>query len=96
MTLPEITEVQRMALKPGDRLIVRVAVLINADQAGHIERIIRARLQLPDEFPILVTDRSTDVEVAEGAGLAIDDWRPQITEMIRGELRRAARIQGRR
>lgn len=68
MILPEITDIQRLALKPGDRLIVRVAVLVNREQAVDIEQIIRARLQLPAGFPVLVTDRSIDVEVLEEPG----------------------------
>ena len=59
----EITEVERLALQPGDRLIVHVEQLVSAEHASHIEQIIRARLQLPADVPVLVTGPGISVAV---------------------------------
>jgi hypothetical protein len=66
MTLPDITEVQRLTLKPGDRLIVRVEGVVSADQAGEMAHIVRDLLQLPADTPVLVTGGDISVEVIGG------------------------------
>ena len=60
--LPEITEVQRVTLKPGDRLVVRVAERLDPEQALRIRR--RAEALWPG-VPVLVLDRGVTLEVAE-------------------------------
>jgi hypothetical protein len=65
MSLPEVTEIQRWALRPGDRLIVRVEQEINPQQVDEIRRRVRVVLGLPDEVPILVAGKGISVSVAE-------------------------------
>lgn len=59
----EITEVERLALQPGDRLIVHVEQLVSAADADRIAQIVRARLALPDDTPVLVTGAGVSVAV---------------------------------
>lgn len=59
----EITEIERLALQPGDRLIVHVEQLISAQDADRIEQIVRGRLALPDDVPVLVTGPGVAVTV---------------------------------
>ena len=66
MNLPEITEVQRLTLKPGDRLIVRVPDRIDAATAARMLEVIRGRLGLPDDARIMILDRDMSMEVVEG------------------------------
>ena len=64
MTLPEVTEVRRWTLRPGDRLIVRVDHRIAAGDAGRIKDMVRVSLALPGDFPVLLIEPGMDVEVA--------------------------------
>ncbi len=66
MNLPEITEVQRLALKPGDSLIVRVPVQLDMATADYVTHKVRAVLRLPDDFPVLVLPDGMSLEVADG------------------------------
>ena len=63
--LPEVTDVQRLTLKPGDRIIVRVAQKLTAQQGGMLLAQLRARLGLPDDVPIAILDDGMSLEVAE-------------------------------
>lgn len=62
-SLPEITDVQRLTLKPGDRVIVRAP--------GHLTPqavdMLRARMRawLPDGVQALVLDGGMSLEVLE-------------------------------
>jgi hypothetical protein len=60
--LPEITEVQRVTLKPGDRLAIRVAGRITPDQAAMIKERVTAAWP---GVPVIVLDDSVDLEVVE-------------------------------
>jgi hypothetical protein len=60
--LPEITEVQRVTLKPGDRLAVRVAGRITPQQADMIRQRVMATWP---GVPVLILDDSASLEVIE-------------------------------
>lgn len=62
----EITDVQRLTLKPGDRLIVRTAARLDAATADRVLEIIRARLGVPDDAYVVILDSGMSVEVVEG------------------------------
>lgn len=63
MDIPEITEVQRMRLEPGDKLIVRIEARVDMATADVIKKHIRGVLGLAEDFPVLVLDRGANVEV---------------------------------
>jgi hypothetical protein len=63
-TLPEITEVQRLTLKPGDRLIVRSPDRISNEVAALVAIRVRRVLRLPDDVPVLVLPEDMTLEVA--------------------------------
>jgi len=62
MNLPEITEVQRLALRPGDRIIVRSTERLDMATADRMKDRVRAVLGLPDGFPVLVMDGGMSLE----------------------------------
>ena len=64
--LPEITEVQRLTVKPGDRLIIRTDAKLRADTAAHLLEVVRARLGLPDDVRVVILDSGMSAEVVEG------------------------------
>lgn len=66
MDLPEITEVQRLTLKPGDRLIVRTDGKLRAAQAADMLERFRARLGVPDDVQVVILDNGMSAEVVEG------------------------------
>jgi len=55
--LPEITEIGRLTLKPGDRLIARTDDVLTAQSAADLTEMLRVRLALPDGFPFIVLGR---------------------------------------
>jgi hypothetical protein len=62
----EITDVQRLTLKPGDRLVVRVPDRLDAATADHLHERIRAQLDIPDDVRVTILDRGMSMEVVEG------------------------------
>jgi hypothetical protein len=66
MTLPEIAEVQRLTVNPGDRLIVRAPAKLDAATAAHLIERLRAGLDLPDDVRVVILDGGMSVEVVEG------------------------------
>lgn len=62
----EITDVQRLTLKPGDRLIIRTGQKLDAATAAHVIEMIRARLGVPDDAYVVVLDNGMSAEVVEG------------------------------
>ena len=51
--LPEITDVQRLRLEPGDRLIVRIGERkISPQTADLVKQRVRAMLHLDDSVPL--------------------------------------------
>ncbi len=70
--LPEISEVQRLTLKPGDRIIVRTPQRLDMNTADYVERSVRARLQLPDDVPVLLLPDGMSLDVVNAALPRID------------------------
>ncbi len=68
MNIPEPTEVQRYAYKPGDRIIAYfpAEVLINAEVAWEISRQLHEAMELPPEVPVVVMPDDARIEVIEG------------------------------
>lgn len=63
MEIPEITEISRLAIQPGDRIIVRVDSRLTEAQAFDIkERIVR-RLELPDSVRLIVVPRNMEFQI---------------------------------
>ena len=60
--LPEVTEVQRLALRPGDRLILRVPVPLNQADAERLRE--RLRECFPEAAEAIVLDQGMSLEVA--------------------------------
>ncbi len=87
MDLPEITEVERLTLKPGDRLIVRVPEKISQDIVDRLKERLRAALGLDLSTETVILDSGMTLEVAERAPL-------DVHELSRA-LDHEARIQGR-
>lgn len=61
----EIGDVQRLVLKPGDRIIVRIPFRLDRAASADVEHQVRARLDLPDEVPVLVLPEGMSLEVVE-------------------------------
>jgi hypothetical protein len=61
--LPEITEVERLTLKPGDRLAIRVDRRLTPETAARIKEIAEAAYP---GVPVLVLDAGMSLEVVEG------------------------------
>lgn len=64
MNLPEITDVQRLTLKPGDRIIVRTEARLDMATADYMRNRVRAHLGLADDFPVLILADGMTLEVA--------------------------------
>jgi ASC-1-like (ASCH) protein len=62
----EITDVRRLTLKPGDRLVVRTDEKLADVVAARLYEVIRARLSIPDDVPVMILDRGMSAEVVEG------------------------------
>jgi hypothetical protein len=63
MSLPDVTEIRRWALQPGDRLIVSTSREISQQDTARIKQLVIAALALPAGFPVLVTGPGVNVEV---------------------------------
>lgn len=62
--LPDITEVQRVAYKPGDRFILRVSEPVGRDEATEITAQFRRLMDLPAGVPVIVVPAWIEVSVA--------------------------------
>ena len=62
--LPEVTEIRRWSIQPGDRLIIRCSQRLTQAQAQEIREQVRVRLGLPDDFPLMVIGDDVTIEVA--------------------------------
>jgi hypothetical protein len=60
--LPEITEVQRLTIRPGDHLVVRAPGTLTPEMVFQIRRRIG---NLWPDVPVLVLDRGMTLEVAD-------------------------------
>ena len=63
MSLPEITEVERITLKPGDRLAIRADRRLTPETAARIREIAEAAFP---GVPLLILDAGMSLEVVEG------------------------------
>jgi hypothetical protein len=62
--LPDIHEIGKLKLGPGDILVVRNTEMeIDSRQAVEVKRHVLATLGLPDNFPLLVLGRDWEVVV---------------------------------
>ncbi len=52
--IPEITEVSRLVIEPGDRLIVRTATHVSMQQAEYIKERLQELLELPESVRVAV------------------------------------------
>ena len=66
--LPEVTDVQRLTLRPGDAIVLRVPSRISAQIADVLKERVRAKLGLGPDVPILILDGDISIEVAGTAG----------------------------
>ena len=64
MNLPEITDLRRLNLQPGDRLVLRVKGRIPADQAQELLACTRA--WAGDEVPVMILDDDASLEIVSG------------------------------
>ena len=64
--LPPIQDIQRLTLGPNDRLVVKVkATSLSRDEFRRVKQAVLQQLQLPDEFPLLITNDQLDISVLE-------------------------------
>jgi hypothetical protein len=61
VNLPEITDVQRLTLKPGDRLIVRTPERLDMATADLIKK--RVKQVFGEDVPVQVLDMGMSIEV---------------------------------
>lgn len=78
--LPEITEVQRLRLEPGDALVVRLEREPDMDEAARIKARVRATLGR-DTVPVLVLGPGASLEVVDG--YSEQDFRTWLKKEIR-------------
>jgi|HubBroStandDraft_6_1064221.scaffolds.fasta_scaffold00062_46 hypothetical protein len=64
--LPEITEIQRLTVKPGDRLIIRTDEKLSYAQARRLAEVVRERLGVRSDVRVAVLANGMSMEVAEG------------------------------
>jgi hypothetical protein len=63
LRIPEITEISRLTIKSGDRIIVRVCADLTEDQARYLkDRIVRG-LHLPDGVQLIIVPDSIEFQV---------------------------------
>lgn len=63
----QVTDVQRLALKGGDRLIARVdRAQMSTEEAAQVREMLRARLQLDESIQIVVVTREWSFTVVGG------------------------------
>jgi hypothetical protein len=63
--LPEITGVERLALRPGDSLVIRFPGMISQQQADRVIARVRATLRLDGSVPVLVLPAGASARVIE-------------------------------
>jgi hypothetical protein len=61
--LPEVTEIQRWKIEPGDRLILRTDRRVDQAQAEMIRERVRYWLALPADVPVVILDGEWTAEV---------------------------------
>jgi hypothetical protein len=63
MNVPEITEVQRLRLAPGDALVVRLAQSPSEADIHAIAERVKGELGSPFRVPVLVLGPNASIEV---------------------------------
>jgi hypothetical protein len=63
LNIPEITEISRLVIQSGDRIVVRVDADLTDQQASWIKERIQDRLELPDGVRLIVVPRSMEFQV---------------------------------
>jgi hypothetical protein len=67
--LPEITAVERLTLRPGDALVIRLGqIKVSEQQAQRVIDRVRATLRLDLSVPVLVLPEGASVKVIEAPG----------------------------
>jgi hypothetical protein len=66
MSLPEISDVQRLRLEPGDSLVVRCPARLDMATVVEVKERVRAILRIADDVPVLVLPDGMGVEVLSG------------------------------
>jgi hypothetical protein len=61
--LPEITDVRRLAIRPGDRLVITSPEWLSRQDIAETSARVRAALQLPDDVPVVVLGSGMTLEV---------------------------------
>jgi hypothetical protein len=62
----EITEVQRLTVKPGDTLVVRTGETLSPEAAASLRKHLHAWLGIDASVRLLVLDCGVNLEVIEG------------------------------
>lgn len=88
--LPEITEVQRLTLKPGDRIIVHVQGHVNAQMAHLVKERVRTELRLSADVGVLVLDEGMNLITIDGILSAGDV--DQIREIARAAMANPGKV----
>ena len=69
MELPEITAVERLTLRPGDALVIRLGqAKFSQQQADDIIGHVRALLRLDESVPVLILPAGASAEVIGQTG----------------------------
>lgn len=68
MNLPEITDAERLTLRPGDALVIRFPGQITHHQAGLVIERVRASLGLDESTRVLILPAGASAEVIEQPG----------------------------
>lgn len=58
--VPEVAEVRRLVLRPGDKLVLKVDHLLRQEEADRLIRRLRANL---GDVPVLLMEPGYDLEV---------------------------------
>jgi hypothetical protein len=64
--IPKITEISRLVIQSGDRIVVRVDSDLTEAQAADLKERIERRLELPDSVRLIVVPRSLEFQVVAG------------------------------
>jgi hypothetical protein len=84
MDLPDITEIQRLTLRPGDRIVVHADADLSLQAADMIKEKVRRGLSLGPDVNILVVGRGMSIITVDGQLTAGDD--AQIREVMRAAM----------
>jgi hypothetical protein len=63
--LPEVTEVKRLTIRPGDALVIRLDRFPDMAEAGEMQHMVRPAF---GDVPVLVLGPDADIEVVGQQG----------------------------